>query len=357
MRNYAVMLALLGLLGALGFLSGCSGSSSVQGTIDFEEPPALDGDLSSPITEEQAEGDSRVFPAALGVICSGDSVVDEDQATRTGKSSDWHRAIGLGYAVDMLYTSRLSGRVTSRWASGLGRARYEVLVFIPRNYAGAYAYYQVQEFLNGGWRTLQTVKTNQNSYWDNWATLGTFTFSGQPGVLLVVNPQNSSQSHPVGFDAVWFRPPLSNSIQRAKYDTVGRAEADVNWRGKPGYCLPMVTKRWSRRTRPPAAATWNNPNDVIKYFTSKGCFVTSNKNSNDNPLKAPFGAWVLWKGRNNGHIGIRCAGSRGVIHQALDKVTYTKATSFSVPESLTYAGYVKWEDVYRYTVAYTGRYP
>ncbi len=355
--------ALGAILASAALLSGCGGSSSLLETPSSEGSTAL-AEGSAPFsgskgsdakTPDPAAGlalESVVSPAALDVVVTGDSVVDEDAAEKGGNPAGWYRATGVGYGSDMLWTYANGGKVDDwrRWKSGLGAGNYEVLVFIPRRNAGTTgARYRVQQYVSGAWQTLATKTVNQSRIWDNWVSLGTYTFSGQPAVYLADDaPEALSKLVQVGFDAAWFRRPPSSTVERAKLDSLGRAHADLGQAIAPGWCLAIVSKRWSKLEVPSGYGAC--PRDTIKYFRERKKFV----GAKSGPLEAPEGAWVFWTYADNGpgHIALRC--KHGLIHQPYPGAINHTDGKFTSPAGIRYAGYVKWEDVYACTPPFTG---
>jgi hypothetical protein len=134
-------------------------------------------------------------------------VVDDQGAgfTRFGPSTYWWQA-AIGYASHMWYTY-VNGTVQSnyaRWSPSLPSAgNYTVYAYIPGNYATSQqARYRIY---HGGASHYFTI--NQNSYYNSWVSLGTYSFSanGTEYVELAdATGEAASTSRQVGFDAIKF---------------------------------------------------------------------------------------------------------------------------------------------------------
>jgi murein DD-endopeptidase MepM/ murein hydrolase activator NlpD len=143
------------------------------------------------------------------VMQSGERVIDEDAAGRGGTPSYWHGQTGLGWNNDMLWTYVNGGAIDNWavWRSGLAAGRYEVSVFIPRNYATTRnARYRVEYYIGDRWTIMREVSVNQYDVYDAWVSLGTYDFPGEPAVFLAddTGESYSGTKRMVGFDAVKF---------------------------------------------------------------------------------------------------------------------------------------------------------
>jgi hypothetical protein len=127
---------------------------------------------------------------------------------RGGASSSWRTASNIGQAGNMLWTYNNDHRRDhynwARWYANLTAGRYEVFVFIPRNYATTR---QAAYWISHRDGFTQRV-VNQLSYSDQWVSLGTYTFQGNSSdyVSLSDITGESYLSRMIGFDAVkWER--------------------------------------------------------------------------------------------------------------------------------------------------------
>jgi len=144
-------------------------------------------------------------PPAGGAI-----VVDNSSPSfmKGGAASSWRAASGLGQGDSMLWTynndHQRSNYNWARWYPNLTAGRYEVFVFIPRNYASTrQANYWVAH--RDGF-TQQII--NQNSYSDQWVSLGVYTFQGNSSDYVSLSDITGETylSRMIGFDAVkWER--------------------------------------------------------------------------------------------------------------------------------------------------------
>lgn len=106
-------------------------------------------------------------------------IVDETDSgfLRGGTASGWGQA-SAGYNGHVYWTQNnqraLAGYNWGRWLPTLSPGRYEVYVYIPSTHASTrQARYWISH--QGGF-TLKVV--NQSNYWDQWVSLGTYTFAG-----------------------------------------------------------------------------------------------------------------------------------------------------------------------------------
>jgi hypothetical protein len=142
---------------------------------------------------------------------SGSAIVVDNSSTgfmKGGAASSWRTATNIGQGNSMLWTYNNDQQRTNynwaRWYPNLTADRYEVFVFIPRNYATTrQANYWISH--RDGF-TRQII--NQNAYSDQWVSLGTYTFQGNSSdyVSLSDITGESYLSRMIGFDAVkWER--------------------------------------------------------------------------------------------------------------------------------------------------------
>jgi hypothetical protein len=134
-------------------------------------------------------------------------IVDDQSAgfTLYGPSTYWYQA-SIGYNAHMWYTY-VNGSTKSnyaQWKPALpSSGTYTVSVYIPNNNATSQlAKYRVY---HNGVSDYATV--NQNSYYDTWVTLGSYSFSGN-GTEYVELADNTGEAvstyRKIGFDAVRF---------------------------------------------------------------------------------------------------------------------------------------------------------
>lgn len=144
---------------------------------------------------------------ALGPV---EVIVDDLGAgfERFGPSQYWWQA-SIGYLSHMYWTYVNGGTVSnySRWTPNLsagGSGNYAVYVFIPRNYATSQqAKYRVRH--NGV--DHYSAPVNQNAYYDQWVSIGTYSFSATGGEYVELTDatgESYSSGRKIGFDAVKF---------------------------------------------------------------------------------------------------------------------------------------------------------
>lgn len=125
-----------------------------------------------------------------------------------GAAASWRTANDVGQGGSMLWTynnkEHKANYNWARWYPTLTTGRYEVFVFIPRNYASTrQAHYWISH--RDGF-TQQII--NQNSYSDQWVSLGTYTFQGNNSDYVSLSDVTGETylSRMIGFDAVkWER--------------------------------------------------------------------------------------------------------------------------------------------------------
>ena len=215
-----VALAVLALVGCGGGPS-MSGSVTPAGAMETQAPPnqTPEGakDASATGTDiGQAEAKPAAAPGSEALVAptlvspqqTGERIIDETSAKRGGTPSYWHTASGYGNGGSMLWTYPNGNTVDDyvAWRSGLGAGKYEVYVFIPRNYATTRsAKYLVEYYVGSQWYTIREVVVNQYNYSDAWVSLGTYDFPNEPSVFLGDNTGESySTKRMVGFDAAKF---------------------------------------------------------------------------------------------------------------------------------------------------------
>ena len=115
--------------------------------------------------------------------------------------------LGVGNSLYWTYNSIFWPVNYGRWTPHLPAAgNYEVLVFIPRNFAtSTNVRYRI---LHNGQRHDRLI--NQNRYSDQWVSLGTYYFNaanvGREFVLVYDNTREPYASRAIAFDAVKFVP-------------------------------------------------------------------------------------------------------------------------------------------------------
>lgn len=214
----------------------------------------------------------------------GDAFVDQTSAVHYGPSKYWIDKTGLGQNNNMTYTYVNGASVSNwmLWRSSQPKGRYELQVFIPRNYANAQsAKYRIID----GSTTKSTVTVNQNAYSDAWVSLGTFDFAGEPCVSLGDDTGESySTKRMVGFDAVRF---LQKSTGGGSISVPPFCQTNPNWAskhlgkgdtmGKIGCLVTSLSSiaAWAgTNTDPGKFCDWLSAN---KGFASDGSWINDDK--------------------------------------------------------------------------------
>ncbi len=173
-------------------------SQSVYVTFsDANNPLTCGGYYESGLTEVSSCGSS-----------SGDAVVVDDQDggfTLYGPSEYWWEA-SAGYNNHMYYTY-VNGNDRSnyaRWRPTLsGSGDYNVFVYVPNVYATT----QAAKYAIVHNRTVDYQTVNQNNYYNQWVSLGTYTFNGRGFefvMLIDATGESPDTGRQIGFDAVKF---------------------------------------------------------------------------------------------------------------------------------------------------------
>jgi hypothetical protein len=144
-------------------------------------------------------------PPSTGVITVDNG---SEGFVKGGAASSWRTANNIGQGGSMLWTynndQQRNNYNWARWYPNLTAGRYEVFVFIPRNYASTrQANYWVSH-RDGFARQI----INQNSYSDHWVSLGTYHFQGNSSDYVSLSDITGETylSRMIGFDAVkWER--------------------------------------------------------------------------------------------------------------------------------------------------------
>ncbi len=141
-------------------------------------------------------------PAARSTVV----INDRGAGYKVGGDASWWRYAAIGYGGQMMWTWNSPSKIYNwaTWTPTLQAGKYEVQVFIPKNYATTRkAKYTV--CYKGG-STVRTV--NQNAYYDQWVSLGTYTFAtGASGYVKLTDvTYEASGTTMVGFDAMRFIP-------------------------------------------------------------------------------------------------------------------------------------------------------
>jgi hypothetical protein len=125
-----------------------------------------------------------------------------------GAASSWRTANNIGQGGSMLWTynndQQRANYNWARWYPTLTAGRYEVFVFIPRNYATTRQTSYWVSHRDGFTRRI----VDQNSYSDQWVSLGTYTFQGNSSDYVSLSDITGENylSRMVGFDAMkWER--------------------------------------------------------------------------------------------------------------------------------------------------------
>jgi murein DD-endopeptidase MepM/ murein hydrolase activator NlpD len=129
--------------------------------------------------------------------------------TATGKPEWWHKETNVGYGGDMVWTGNTQTRKDNyaRWKPTLpSRGLYKVEAYVPSNHATTTsARYTI---VAGGQTGTKTA--GQASLSNQWADLGTFTFTaannGTEYVELADPTGETANAKRVGFDAIRFTP-------------------------------------------------------------------------------------------------------------------------------------------------------
>lgn len=157
-------------------------------------------------------GEYALVQVAAHAALPGSAIVVDDQSAgfaRYGPSGNWHHATyptSAYYLSHAYWTSNTYSTVENWgvWTPSSLNGPYEVLVFVPANYADTtYAAYRVQHAGRGDWRPV-----NQSIYWAEWVSLGVFTFTAgtESYVYLSDVTYEPYGKRWVAFDAVAFVP-------------------------------------------------------------------------------------------------------------------------------------------------------
>jgi hypothetical protein len=138
--------------------------------------------------------------------------VDNSDAgfSKSGPSEYWHVATGYGIFGSMLWTlnntSDIGIQNVAKWQPQLEPGLYEVRVYIPRNFANtADARYEI--WINGA--KVATRSVNQAVYFDEWVSIGTYTFAGNGNDFIRLGDVTSDPvkwTKWIGVDAIEFIP-------------------------------------------------------------------------------------------------------------------------------------------------------
>jgi len=153
-------------------------------------------------------GEYALVQVAAPAALPGNAIVVDDQSAgfaQYGPAGNWHDAT---YPTDAYYlghaywTSNTYDTVENWgvWTPPALDGPYEVLVFVPANYADTtYAAYQVQHAGGDDW-----LPVNQSIYWAEWVSLG--VFASVSDVYLTDVTYETYGEHWIAFDAVAFVP-------------------------------------------------------------------------------------------------------------------------------------------------------
>lgn len=262
-------------------------------------------------------------------------IIDDGQAFLGGTPRYWQWASGYGIGGSMRWCYVNGNAIDNyaAWNSRLPAGRYEIIVFVCRNHP-----------VRDSGTVIAQVPVNQNAFFDQWVSLGTYDFRGEPSVLLADDTGESyiSTKRQIGFDAVKFvsRNPVPPSISPEIRAFLDRAHAQLGWKTEPPYYCLKVVWNWSGFPLGGHA----NANALEQHFRRKGVFRTGKA------CDAPLGSWLFFnwwnsRGQNLGHVGFRC--EHGMIHQdnSLPGVKRGTVNHCSNPDAyMKCTGYVTFED-------------
>ncbi len=144
-------------------------------------------------------------------VSESDAAAGPDQPGfwKQGTASYWHDATGVGDGGHMYWTYNNDNAHGTDdvgfWRPNLPTTQpYEVFVFIPRNYATTkQAHYSI--YAADG---QHDVTINQEAYYDQWVSLGTYQFnSGTGGYLRLIDQTGEAYTSTwVGFDSAQWQP-------------------------------------------------------------------------------------------------------------------------------------------------------
>ncbi len=157
-------------------------------------------------------GEYALVQVASPAVLPGNAIVVDNLVAgfaRHGPAGNWHNATypaSAYYLSHTYWTSNTYNTVENWgvWTLPTLDGPYEVLVFVPANYADTtYAAYRVQ---HAGWGDRRPV--NQSIYWAEWVSLGVFTFTAgtESYVYLSDATYEPYGKHWVAFDAMAFVP-------------------------------------------------------------------------------------------------------------------------------------------------------
>ncbi|MHB0856496.1 MAG: PA14 domain-containing protein [Anaerolineae bacterium] len=132
-------------------------------------------------------------------------IIDNKSAGFTwgGPAGSWYsRAYGYGGQLNWTWNSRTQMYHWGRWTPSLSAGNWEVYVYIASKYFGSKsAKYQV--FHSG---VRNDIVVNQNNYYNQWVSLGTYAFSGGGGEYVFLSDVTGEAyaTRYLGFDAVKF---------------------------------------------------------------------------------------------------------------------------------------------------------
>ena len=171
---------------------------------------------------------------------------DQPGFWRQGTPSYWHDATDAGDGGHMFWTYNNDNAHGTDdigfWRPNLPNTQpYEVFVFIPRNHATTTQAHYTVYYANG-----QTdVSVNQNSYYDQWVSLGTYQFnSGTGGFLRLVDQTGEAYASKwIGFDSAQWQP--RSSVPPATAVTTVVSESDTApYDGAPGFFRHGTPQYW-----------------------------------------------------------------------------------------------------------------
>ncbi|OGO05453.1 MAG: hypothetical protein A2Y73_00440 [Chloroflexi bacterium RBG_13_56_8] len=157
----------------------------------------------------EATGDAVciVSIAGAGAVSSAGEIIVDDQSSHFiwgGPSSGWYgRSYGYGSHLYWTWNSYSTQYHWGKWFPYVPTAgNWEAYVYIPSRYHGTkHATYTI--YHNG---TSNSTVINQNIYYNQWVSLGTYYFAGGAGEYVFLNDVTGETygTRFVGFDAVKF---------------------------------------------------------------------------------------------------------------------------------------------------------
>ncbi len=181
-------------------------------------------------------------------VSESDTALGADQPGfwRQGTPSYWHDATDAGDGGHMFWTYNNDNAHGTDdvgfWRPNLPNTQpYEVFVFIPRNHATTTQAHYTVYYANG-----QTdVVVNQNNYYDQWVSLGTYQFNnGTGGYLRLVDQTGEAYASKwIGFDSAQWQPRTSVPPPMAVTTVVSESDT-APYDGAPGFFRHGTPQYW-----------------------------------------------------------------------------------------------------------------